>query len=448
MNDMIYYLSLWLFRLQDTIVNAVAEKKELAEASLGDQFRSWLTEKGMTENYASILEIIISLTAILILCIIANFITKKLLIAIISRLVRKSKTKWDDILLEKKVFNRVAHFAPAIVIYYLVEYSLAGHPDWISVIQAGTYIYMIIVTLLVLDSFINALHGIYQTLEISKDRSIKGYIQVVKIIIYFIGIILILSILLNKEVGYFFTGLGALAAVLMLVFKDSILGLVGGIQLSANDMVRPGDWITMPKFHADGTVTEITLNTVKVQNWDKTISMIPTYAMVSDSFSNWRGMEESGGRRIRRSINIDMKSVRFLDDQMINKFKKTHLLTDYIESKLEEVKKYNTEKNIDESVAINGRRMTNLGTFRKYLEAYLHYNENIHEGMTFLVRHLQPGETGLPIEVYVFSKVQAWAKYEEIQADIFDHIIAIIPEFELKVFQNPTGDDFRSLAGH
>ena len=296
------------------------------------------------------------------------------------------------------------------------------------------------------DSVINALHQIYLRLPISEGRSIKGYIQVVKIVFYFVAIVLIISIFTGEAPKTLIASLGAIAAVLLLVFKDTILGFVASIQLSANRMVKVGDWITMAKYGADGTVTDISLNTVKVQNWDKTISTIPTYALVSESFSNWRGMEESGGRRIKRSINIDMKSVHFLDKEQIEKFRKFYLLRDYINSREKEIEQYNRSLNLDETTVTNGRKMTNLGTFRKYLENYLHNHPVIRQDMTFLVRHLQPAETGIPMEIYVFSKEQEWAKYEAVQADIFDHVLAILPEFGLRVFQNPTGDDFQKLA--
>ncbi|MCK4853828.1 MAG: mechanosensitive ion channel, partial [Bacteroidales bacterium] len=293
---------------------------------------------------------------------------------------------------------------------------------------------------------INALHQIYLTTPISQGRPIKGYVQVVKIIIYFIAIILIIASLTKESPGKLLTGLGAMAAVLMLVFKDTILGFVASIQLSANKMVVPGDWISMPSHNADGTVLDISLNTVKVQNWDKTIATVPTYALVSESFQNWKGMEESGGRRIKRSINIDMNSVRFVDDELADRFKKIQFLKDYVVSREAEIIKYNEEHKIDGSILVNGRRMTNLGTFRKYIEEYLHRHPKIHNDMTFLVRQLQPDERGLPIEIYVFSNDQAWANYEAIQADIFDHILAVIPEFELRVFQSPSGRDFQNLA--
>jgi miniconductance mechanosensitive channel len=237
-----------------------------------------------------------------------------------------------------------------------------------------------------------------------------------------------------------------MAAVLILVFKDTILGFVASIQLSANNMVNVGDWISMPKYNADGDVIDIGLNTVKVQNWDKTIATIPTYALVSESFNNWKGMEESGGRRIKRSINIDMKSVGFLDQDQIEKFRKYYLLADYITAKEKEIAEYNSSLEVDDSVVTNGRRMTNLGTFRAYLENYLHNHPKVNQDMTLLVRHLQPTDKGMPLEIYLFSKDQVWANYEAIQADIFDHILAIMPQFGLRVFQSPTGDDFQKLT--
>ncbi len=237
-----------------------------------------------------------------------------------------------------------------------------------------------------------------------------------------------------------------MTAVLLLIFKDSILGLVAGIQISSNDMVRLGDWVEMPKHGADGDVIDISLTTVKIQNFDKTITTIPTYTMVSDSFKNWRGMSQSAGRRIKRNINIDMRSVKFCDESMLERFASFRHISEYIARKKDELTKFNAENGIDDSVLVNGRRMTNLGTFRAYLEGYLRNHPKINKDMTFLVRQLQPTETGLPIEIYVFCSDKIWANYEAIQADIFDHILAVIPEFDLKVFQNPTGADFEKLG--
>lgn len=412
---------------------------------LFNQLHTRLVEWGVAEPYAQFLDSTARLILVVILALLSDIIFRKVLIRLISRVADKTATTWDDILVEKKVFNRLSHLAPALVLYYTTPFVFDVLPAVVPFLQAAIRIYMIIMVLLVVDSFINALGEIYLTLPISKNRPITGYIQVAKIIVYFVAVILILSILLGKSPSRLLTGLGALAAVLMLVFKDTILGFVASIQLSANKMVQIGDWISMPSHGADGTVEAITLNTVKVQNWDKTISTIPTYAMVSESFNNWRGMEESGGRRIKRHINIDMKSVGFLSPDQIEKLRKIHFLKDYMDTRLNEIQKFNEELGIDDSTQVNGRRMTNLGTFRKYLEAYLKQHGKIHNDMTFLVRQLQPSEKGIPMEIYVFSNDQAWANYESIQADIFDHVLAVIPEFGLRVFQNPTGEDFHSL---
>ena len=266
-----------------------------------------------------------------------------------------------------------------------------------------------------------------------------------KILLYFLATILIISIFLSKSPMYLISGIGALAAVLMLVFRDAILGFVAGIQLAANKMVAQGDWIEMPNYGADGDVLEVALTTVKVQNWDKTITTIPTYALISGSFKNWRGMQESGGRRIKRSVNIDMSSIRFCSEEMLERFERIQYISEYIESKKNELKQFNEAAEVDYASLANGRRMTNVGTFRAYVIAYLKGLPVISQDMTFLVRQLQPTENGLPMEIYVFSKDQVWANYEAIQADIFDHILAVVPEFDLRVYQNPTGNDLRNL---
>ncbi|NOZ47716.1 MAG: mechanosensitive ion channel [Chlorobi bacterium] len=409
-------------------------------------FAEWLKIIGMSDMAIIWLKSGIYIILMLIVAYIADRLTKKILLGSLKKFVDHSKSTWDDIMYNKGVFNRVVHVVPALIIFYVSHFIFKEYETILVIIRSSFYIYLIILGIFVFDSFINALHDIYNQYPFSKNRPIKGYIQVVKIFLYFIGIIVILSILLNKSPVYFLSGLGALAAVLLLVFKDTILGFVASIQLSANKMVRIGDWISMPSHKADGTVVEISLNTVKVQNWDKTISTIPTYALVAESFNNWRGMEESGGRRIKRSINIDMKSIKFCTPEMLEKYKKIKILSDYIQTKKKKLDEYNTKNNLDNSVLVNGRRMTNIGTFRKYIELYLHEHPKIHDNMTFLVRQLQPTEKGLPIEIYVFSKDQEWAKYEALQADIFDHILAIINEFDLRIFQNPTGNDFEKLV--
>lgn len=404
-----------------------------------------LNRTSMSEGLVILIENVTIIVMTILLALLADYVVKRLIIATINRIARKSKNNWDDIFVERKVFNRLAHLAPAIIVYYALQYIFDA-PDLVRFLGNITQAYMVVVVLLVIDAVINALHEIYRQLPVSEGRSIKGYVQVVKIVFYAAAIILVISIFSGEAPKTLIASLGAMAAVLILVFKDTILGFVASIQLSANQMVSVGDWIAMPKYNADGTVLDISINTVKVQNWDKTIATIPTYALVSESFNNWRGMEESGGRRIKRSINIDMKSIGFLNKEQLEKLRKFYLLRDYIAQKEKEIEEYNISLKLEPTEVTNGRKMTNLGTFRKYLENYLHNHPKINQDMTFLVRHLQPDEKGLPIEIYVFSKDQEWAKYEALQADIFDHILAIIPEFGLRVFQNPTGDDFRSLA--
>jgi miniconductance mechanosensitive channel len=404
-----------------------------------------LLSTGMPEGLEATIRTVIVAVIIFSLAIIADLITRRIIVSGIRRFVKKTKTQLDDILIQQKVFHKIAHIVPGLLIYFTAGFIFSDYPVLGDIVGRLALIYIILVLLLAIDSFINALHQIYLTMPVSEGRPIKGYVQVTKIIIYFIAIILVIASLIKESPKALLTGLGAMAAVLMLVFKDTILGFVASIQLSANKMVAPGDWVEMPSHNADGTVLDISLNTVKVQNWDKTIATIPTYALVSESFRNWKGMEESGGRRIKRSISIDMNSVRFVDDKMAEKFKKIHLLKEYVINREEEIIKYNEENKIDGSILVNGRRMTNLGTFRKYVEEYLLHHPKIHNDMTFLVRQLQPDERGLPIEIYVFSNDQAWANYEAIQADIFDHILAVIPEFDLRVFQNPSGRDFQNI---
>ncbi len=405
----------------------------------------WLTDIGMSSGSAVIASDYITFIVLVILSFITYFITKKILLTAIHHGTKKSKTNWDDILANRKFFRTLAYFVPAYIIYAFTPVVLKPYPQTITIITTLLSIYMIMVAVLAVNAFLNAVSDIYQDFTIAKTKPIKGYIQVVKIVVYMIGIIIILADLFGKNPLGLLGGLGAFSAVLLLVFKDPILGFVGGIQLSANNMLAPGDWISMPKYDADGTVIDVALTTVKVQNWDKTISTIPTYALISDTFKNWRGMEESGGRRIKRSINIDMKSVKFCTPEMLEKFRKIQVLKEYVDNKEVELRKFNEERQIDNSVLVNGRRQTNLGVFRAYLNGYLHNDPRISDDLTFLIRQLQPSEKGIPIEIYVFSKIQEWAKYEDIQSDIFDHVLAVIPEFDLRVYQMPSGDDLQKM---
>ena len=403
--------------------------------------------------FARPLAVIVMLLIIFLIAWLSHFITRKIVVNMVYRVARKTKTLWDDILVRHKVFSGLAHLVPAFILYYASNFSSPVPGTMVGVLPRDVLgawllklaeIYFSGIIVYVVNAVLNAANEIYNTTSIAHHRSIKGYIQLVKILVFFMAGILIVAVLLDKNPTALLAGLGAMAAVLILVFKDTILGFVASIQLSANDMVKIGDWIEMPGRHADGTVTDITLNTVKVQNWDKTIATIPTYALVSETFNNWDGMETSGGRRIKRSILIDMSTIKFCSPELLERFSKFDLIKEYVTGKQKEVEDYNKGKNVGHWDRLSGRNQTNVGIFRKYLEVYLQRHPMINKEMTFLVRQLQPTEKGLPIEIYVFSKDKRWANYETIQADIFDHILAAITEFDLKVFQVPSGEDFKS----
>ena len=406
----------------------------------------WIKIQGLDSSTAEFLSRGLIFVLIIVLSLIAYLLAKHFILKGLSAIISRTTTQWDDVILKKKVFNRLVYLAPAIVIYMSISIPLEGYDWFISLANGFVLIYMIAMGILALDAFLNASLAIYTSYEVSNRIPIKGFIQVFKIIIYFSSGIFIISILLNKTPVYLFSSLGALTAVLMFIFKDAILGFVAGIQLSANRMVANGDWIEMPKYGADGDIIEIALTTVKVQNWDKTITTIPTYALITESFKNWRGMSESGGRRIKRAINLDMNTIQFCTEEMLDRFSKIQYISSYIEKKKIELEENNKLEKVDNSNIVNGRRMTNVGTFRAYVKAYLTNHPMINKEMTFLIRHLAPTEHGLPIEIYVFSKDQKWANYENIQADIFDHVLAVVPQFDLQVFQNPSGRDFNKLA--
>lgn len=366
------------------------------------------------------------------------------LLKLIHQVTMKTTNKWDDALMESCVFHRALRLIPLTFILLCID-RLA--PGQMIMLKRIIFAAIIMVATRAFEGFLNASSAVYHADEKNTHRKpLRPLFQALQIVLYLFAGIFMISVLLNKSPWNLFGLMGGLTAVTMLVFKDTILGFVAGIQLGANDMIREGDWIEMPKYGADGDVIEVTVNTVKVRNWDKTISTIPTYALISDSFKNWRGMSESGGRRIKRSICIDMNTVHFADEDMLKKFQTMELLTDYVQKKQEDINAANSEQGIDLSATVvNGRRQTNLGIFRAYLKAYLHDNPKIHKGMTFLVRHLQSTPQGLPIEIYVFSSDKNWANYEGIQADIFDHVLASIPEFGLRVYQEPSGNDLASL---
>ncbi len=411
-----------------------------------DSVHNWLVNQSLNPLAAGTLARIIAITLVIVLSVIANYVAKRLILRGLSNIISRTKTKWDDILLKRKIFNKLSHFAPALVIYFMAPIVLDGYDQSIAFITNALFIYMIVIGILVIDSFLDAVLEIYRTFKVAKEIPIKGFIQVLKIVVIFIGGIFILSMILKKTPLYLLSGLGAITAVLMLIFRDSILGFVAGIQLISNKMVARGDWIEMPKYGADGDVLDVSLTTVKVSNWDKTITTIPTYALISESFKNWRGMQVSGGRRIKRAVYIDVNTIKFCDEDMLNRFSKIRYISEYIEKKKQEITKYNIERKVDDSDLVNRRRLTNIGTFRAYVIAYLRNHPMINQDMTFLIRQLALADHGLPIEIYVFCKDKVWANYESIQADIFDHILAIIPEFDLKIFQIPSGSDFSEFV--
>ena len=407
---------------------------------------NWLVEQNLDATAALVLARIIAYFFVIFLSVLANFVAKRLILAVVKSLVSRTRTTWDDTLVERRVFSKLSHLAPALVLYTGMPLALEGYGLLTSLHSSAALIYMILVAVLVVDSLLNAVHDIYGTFEISREVPIKSFLQVLKLVLYFVSGILILSIILDRTPLYFLSGLGALTAVLMLIFKDAILGFVAGIQLTANRMVAPGDWIEMPRYGADGDVVELTLTTVKVQNWDKTITTIPTYALISESFKNWRGMQQSGGRRIKRAIHVDMNSIRFCTEEMIGRFSKIQYISKYVETKRAELAEHNRSAKVDDSSLANGRRMTNIGTFRAYVQAYLKNHPMVSQEMTLIIRQLAPGEHGLPIEIYVFCTDIRWAHYEAIQADIFDHILAVLPEFDLRIFQTLSGSEFQAFT--
>ncbi len=410
-----------------------------------ETFKSWLAQRGLGESEASIVAAVAAVAAVLLLSFVALVLTRRVLLRVLGAAARRSRTTWDDALIDNKVFSRLSHLVPAAILYTTAPLVFRDFPQAASGTQTMSFVYMALVGVTVTDALLNAVSTIYSTFPVSAKIQIKPIVQVLKIVVYFSVSISVLAILLGQSPLVFFGGMGAFTAVLLLIFRDPILGLVAGIQLMSNQMVRVGDWIELPKHHADGDVIDVSLTTVKIQNWDKTISTIPTYSLVSESFRNWRGMSESGGRRIKRAVPIDVTSIAFCDAEMLERFQRIQFITEYIERKRVEVELHNREAKVDTTLLVNGRHLTNIGTFRAYLVAYLKNHPQIRQDMTSLVRQLPVTERGLPIELYIFSADQVWANYEAIQADIFDHVLAVLPLFDLRAFQNPTGADVRAL---
>ena len=400
---------------------------------------------GSGANWVSVLADVLILLGVVLAAIGFYFIAWRLVVRLLRALVKRSDNTWDDELVKSRVFQWIAQLVPGMLIWSGGQAALRN-PAASEVVRILAEIYIIVVAFLALSSVLNVCERIYRRFPVSREIPIKGFLQVIKILIFVAAAIFVVASVIGKSPVLIFSGLGALTAVLMLIFKDAILGLVAGVQLSANRMVARGDWIEMPKFGADGDVIDVALTTVKVQNFDKTITTIPTHALISDSFRNWRGMSKSGVRRIKRNLLLDMNSVSLLDENSIERFRKIRLLRDYLDRKVKELDEWNGQFPDEESVEpVNARALTNLGTFRAYIAEYLKSHPKISKDQTLLVRQLQPTEKGLPIEIYIFTNDNRWIEYEGIQSDIFDHLLAVLPEFGLNVFQSPTGTDFKNL---
>ncbi|MBQ8770332.1 MAG: mechanosensitive ion channel [Bacteroides sp.] len=385
---------------------------------------TWLQQMGVAEGSLLTVQRIVVIAAILLIAYVLDMICRKIVMPGVRKVTAKTQITWDDYLLNDDVLNNVCHLIPPVVVYALIPFAFPHEPALLEFVLKICWIYITVVGMKLVCAFLTSLYTISSEHEKLKNHSMKGFYQMIKLIVICIGSIVIISTLIDKDPIAILTGLGAGTAILMLVFQDTIKGLVAGVQLTANDMLRPGDWITMPKYGADGDVIEVTLTTVKVRNWDKTITTVPPYALVNDSFQNWRGMFDMGGRRVKRSINIDMNTVRFCTEEELAEFKKQPWM---------------------EGFEATGKEEVNLYIFRHYVMHYLTHHPKVHQGLTMIVRQLQPTAQGMPIELYFFSANTAWVKYEALQAEVFDHVLATLHRFDLKVFQSPTGLDFQKL---
>ena len=399
-----------------------------------------LIEQGVSENTAQYLNMLALLLGLLIIAFIVDYITKRILWKFSASIANRTKTNFDNILISNKLPRNVAHIIPLIILIEFVPDVFSDFSYFENIIEKTLKIITILLTLRIIRSFLNSIKDYLKTLPRYKDKPIDSYIQVFMIFAWLLGLFSTLAIITGVSFTKFATTLGAASAVIILIFKDTILGFVASIQVSINDMVRIGDWITFEKYGADGDVIEINLATVKVQNWGKTITTIPTYALISDSFKNWRGMMNSGGRRIKRSVIIKASTIKFLSDDDIERFKHIELISNYIEQRSKEIKKFNTEKGINKSILINGRNLTNFGVFRKYLQTYMDNHSAINKDMTLMVRQLEPTPQGIPMEIYAFSSDIRWENYEYIIGDVFDHVLASVKYFDLEIYELSLGN--------
>ena len=404
-------------------------------------FESVLSDAGIAAEWISIVRLLIGLVVLILLSMTIYALTKKFIVKILHTFFRKTAVKWDDILADHETFNNLAHFIPAVIIRMATPYLFSDYQTLQPFMIKLADIYVLIAATLIAISFLKAVEYMLSQSQAFVNKPLASYFQLLRIVLYIAIFIIILSVLIGKSPMYFLTAFGAMTAIILLIFKDTILGLVASVQISTNDVVRVGDWVEMPKFNADGDVIAINLNTIKVRNWDKTITAIPTFYFITDSFKNWRGMQESGGRRIKRSILFNVHTIKFVDPETRERFKKYTLITDFVNDRQKEIEKHNEEDGIDISQLINGRRMTNIGIFRRYVEHYLKQHKGIQQDMTMLVRQLSADDRGLPIEIYCFTNTTSWLEYEDIQSDIFDHLFAAASWFDLELYQQPAGSD-------
>ncbi|MGI0153242.1 mechanosensitive ion channel family protein [Pseudidiomarina sp. WS423] len=404
-----------------------------------EQIQTWLTEHPDMDT-------LVKLSLLLIGAWLANFIVKKVLLRGVLTVMTYTPAGKDRELLERNVIARISHVVPALVLSYGI-FSVPGLPEAAAIVVSNVSKAFIVLTIArAISGVLNVINTLYERQPDAHERPIKGYLQVVTIAIYAIATILVIAALIDKSPVILLSGLGAMAAVLMLVFQDTLLSLVASVQISSNDIIRVGDWVEMPNLNVDGDVIDIALHTVKVQNWDKTISTIPTKRFISDPFKNWRGMQESGGRRVKRSLMLDQNSVHFLTKDELQGLRRFRLLKDYLANKQQEIDEWNQKLKEEGKEPVNTRRISNIGTFRAYCLNYLKNHPRIHQQMTLMVRQLNPTADGLPLEVYCFTATTEWVAYEGIQSDIFDHLISILPEFGLRVFQHPSGVDMREMV--
>jgi miniconductance mechanosensitive channel len=401
-------------------------------------FYDFLITLKFPEFYAEMINLIVFSLVVLLISFILNFLSKRIISNFFVKLSSKTTNDFDDYLISNRAQIYISKLIPVLFIYWVIPFWLMGFESFINYATLFIEIYSILLIIWIIRSFLRSAKDYLKTIDSLKDKPIESFVQVCLIVIWFLGILIIFSLITGKEISTFLTAMGALSAVILLIFKDTILGFVASIQLSANDLIRIGDWVTMEKYGADGDVIEINLNSVKIQNFDKTITTIPTYKLISDSFKNWRGMSDSNVRRIKRALLIKGSSIKFLSNNDLSELKKIKLIKDYIIKKEKEISDYNLNLKVDESSLVNGRSLTNLGLFRVYIEQFLDKNPSINSEMTLMCRQLTPTSQGVPLEIYAFSKDQDWKKYEDIMSDIFDHLLASLKSFHLELFELPS----------